>query len=244
MSTFVNTDTGQVLGIVDGRNSTGIQGWLDARTPAWRDRIEVVAIDPSATFRSALETALPAARISVDHWHLVRLANLMVTKVRQRVAQETKGHRGRKDNLAWARRMLLLRAGDRLSERAVHRLDHVFAHDDPTGEIGPPGASRNASGCCSRAPTSTPRTPPAASSESRCLPPTCPRPGGCGRPSTTGGTRSRPSSRPESRTPGPRPRTPASSTSSAPDGATATPTTTSAVSCYTATGRHAGGAHA
>lgn len=46
MSTFVNTDTGQVLGIVDGRNSTGIQGWLDARTPAWRDRIEVVAIDP------------------------------------------------------------------------------------------------------------------------------------------------------------------------------------------------------
>jgi transposase len=79
MSTFVNTDTGQVLGIVDGRNSTGIQGWLDARTPAWRDRIEVVAIDPSATYRSALDTALPAARISVGHWHLVRLASLMVT---------------------------------------------------------------------------------------------------------------------------------------------------------------------
>src|SRR6266498_1433728 len=67
MSTFVNTDTGQVLGIVDGRNSTGIQGWLDARTLAWRNRIEIVAINPSATFRSALETALPAARISVDH---------------------------------------------------------------------------------------------------------------------------------------------------------------------------------
>jgi hypothetical protein len=32
--------------------------------------------------------------------------------------------------------MLLLRAGDRLSERSVHRLDRVFAHDDPTGEIG------------------------------------------------------------------------------------------------------------
>jgi transposase len=85
---------------VDGRNITGIQGWLDARTPTSRDRIEVDAIDPSAMFRSALETALPAVRISVDHWHLVRLANLMVTKVRQRVAQETKGHRGRKDDLA------------------------------------------------------------------------------------------------------------------------------------------------
>ena len=31
---------------------------------------------------------------------------------------------------------LLLRAGDRLSERAVHRLDRVFAHDEATGEIG------------------------------------------------------------------------------------------------------------
>lgn len=60
----------------------------------------------------------------------------MVTKVRQRVAQETKGHRGRKDNLAWAHRLLLLRAGDRLSERAVHRLDRVFVHDDATDEIG------------------------------------------------------------------------------------------------------------
>jgi hypothetical protein len=66
----------------------------------------------------------------------VRLANLMVTKVRQRVAQETKGHRGREDDLAWAHRLLLLCAGDRLSERAVHRLDRVFAHDDATGEIG------------------------------------------------------------------------------------------------------------
>jgi transposase len=44
-ATFVNTGTGQVLGIVDGRNSTGIQGWLDARTPAWRDRIEVDSPD-------------------------------------------------------------------------------------------------------------------------------------------------------------------------------------------------------
>lgn len=56
--------------------------------------------------------------------------------MRQRVAKEAKGHGGRKDDLAWAHGMLLLCAGDKLSERAVHRLDRVFAHDDPTGEIG------------------------------------------------------------------------------------------------------------
>lgn len=136
MSTFVNAATGQVLGVVDGRGSAGIRAWLDARSEQWRARVEVVAIDPSASFRSAIEQALPDAAISVDHWHLVRLANLTVTRVRQRVAREQLGHRGRKEDLAWAHRMLLLRAGDRLSPRAGRRLEQVLLRDDPTGEIG------------------------------------------------------------------------------------------------------------
>lgn len=136
MSTFVNLANGQVLGVVDGRGAPGISAWLAARSPAWRARIEVVAIDPSAPFRSAITQVLPDARVAVDHWHLIRLANLMVTHVRQRVAREQNGHRGRADDLAWAHRMLLLRAGDQLSERATHRLANVLHHDDPTGEIG------------------------------------------------------------------------------------------------------------
>ncbi len=76
------------------------------------------------------------ARVSVDHFHLIQLANLMVTQVRQRVAREQLGHRGRKDNAAWAHRLLLLRAGDRLSPAALDRLFKVFAHDDPTDELG------------------------------------------------------------------------------------------------------------
>ncbi|WP_308259411.1 transposase [Pseudonocardia sp. H11422] len=63
-------------------------------------------------------------------------SNLAVTKARQRLAQEQYGHRGRKKNLAWAHRRLLLGAGDQLSERALRRLDHVLLNDDPTGEIG------------------------------------------------------------------------------------------------------------
>jgi hypothetical protein len=71
--------------------------------------------------------------VTNDRLGLVRLANLTVTKVRQRMAREQLGHRGRKGDLAWAHRMLLLRAGDRLSARALRRLDHVFRADD----IGP-----------------------------------------------------------------------------------------------------------
>jgi hypothetical protein len=80
--------------------------------------------------------------VTNDRLGLVRLANLTVTKVRQRMAREQLGHRGRKGDLAWAHRMLLLRAGDRLSARALRRLDHVFARDDPTGEIGAAAVQR------------------------------------------------------------------------------------------------------
>lgn len=136
MTTFVNLQTGQVIGVVDGRDSTAVATWLAARTPAWRERVEVVAIDPSAAFRATIHRQLPAAAVTVDHWHLIRLANLMVTQVRQRVAREHKGRRGTTADLAWAHRLLLLRAGDRLSGRAQHRLERVLWHDDPTGELG------------------------------------------------------------------------------------------------------------
>jgi transposase len=53
-----------------------------------------VAIDPCAVYRSAITGALPDAVIVVDHFHLVRLANQAVTKVRQRVTREHLGRRG------------------------------------------------------------------------------------------------------------------------------------------------------
>jgi transposase len=135
MSTIVDADSGQVLGIVDGRDSAAVGGWLSARSQAWRDRIQVVAIDPSAAFRKAIVDALSNAQISVDPFHLVQLANLMVTRVRQRLVRDREQRRGRKIDPAWAHRMLLLRGYDTLSARAKARLDLVFTTDDPTCEL-------------------------------------------------------------------------------------------------------------
>jgi transposase len=135
MSTIVNADCGQVLGIVDGRDSAAVGGWLAERSQAWRNRIEVVAIDPSAAFKKAITTQLPNAAISVDPFHLVQLANLMVTRVRQRLIREREHRRGRKIDPAWANRRLLLRGYDTLSVRAKAGLDAVFASDDPTDEL-------------------------------------------------------------------------------------------------------------
>jgi len=135
MSTIVNADCGQVLGIVDGRDSAAIKGWLTGRSPAWRDRVEVVAIDPSAAFRKAIAEQLPNAQVSVDGFHLVQLANLMVTRVRQRLVRDREHRRGRKVDPAWAHRMLLLRGYDTLSARGKARLQTVFDLDDPTDEL-------------------------------------------------------------------------------------------------------------
>jgi transposase len=135
MSTIVNVDCGQVLGIVDGRDSGAVGGWLTARSQAWRDRVEVVAIDPSAAFRKAITEQLPNAAVSVDGFHLVQLGNLMVTRVRQRLVRDREQRRGRLVDPAWANRTLLLRGYDTLSERGRARLDWVFATDDPTDEL-------------------------------------------------------------------------------------------------------------
>lgn len=135
MSTIVDLDTGQVLGVVDGRDHKGIGDWLFQRPLEWRLGIEVVAIDPSAAFRKALRMWLPRTAVSVDAFHMVQLANNAVTEVRQRMTQESRGRRGRATDPAWSYRRLLITAGDRLSDRAEARLTAVFATDDPKGKL-------------------------------------------------------------------------------------------------------------
>ena len=91
MTTLVDADCGRILGVVDGRDSAAVAAWLAARSPVWRAAVEVVAIDPSAAFRRALREQLPRAAVPVDAFHLVKLANDMLTRVRQRVTLEARG---------------------------------------------------------------------------------------------------------------------------------------------------------
>ncbi len=138
MTSFVNADPhvrGRLLGLVPGRSGGCVKGWLALQDQQFRDGIQIAVIDPSAPYASGIRAALPQAKIAVDHWHLVKLGNDALTGVRQRVARETHGRRGRKVDPAWAHRRLLLTAGDRLSERQRARLAQVLADDDPNGQI-------------------------------------------------------------------------------------------------------------
>jgi transposase len=71
----------------------------------------------------------------VDAFHLVKAANDALTAVRQRLARGHKGRRGRLVDPAWANRRLLLHGADTLSSAAWTRLEAVFDHDDPIGQL-------------------------------------------------------------------------------------------------------------
>src|SRR5450756_702871 len=60
MTTFVDLASGQVVGVVDGRDSAAVKTWLKSRPRWWRPRVRVVAIDPSA-LHAAVRSWLPKA---------------------------------------------------------------------------------------------------------------------------------------------------------------------------------------
>ena len=78
-----------------GRRAADVVDWLNApRSPAFRAGITHVAIDPAAAYAGAVRQALPDAVVVLDHFHLVQLANTMVTDVRRRLTRDTRGRRG------------------------------------------------------------------------------------------------------------------------------------------------------
>ncbi|MGI8523487.1 MAG: ISL3 family transposase [Nocardioides sp.] len=139
MTSIVDLDPASaagIIGLAPGRSGACVQSWLAVQSKEFRDGIEVVAIDPSAPYAAGIRRALPQARIVVDHFHLVMLANQMLTEVRQRVQRVQQGRRGMRVDPAWAHRRLLLRAGDTLGPKSLARLRMVLRTDDPTNEIG------------------------------------------------------------------------------------------------------------
>ncbi len=100
----------------------------------------MVVIEPSAPYASGIRAALPQARIAVDKWHLVALANQMVTEVRQRVTRARLGRRSTTTDRGWNNLRLLLTGADHLSGRQWDRLmagfDTTDPTADPTGELG------------------------------------------------------------------------------------------------------------
>jgi transposase len=74
-----------LLGQREGRTAAAVIDWLRERTPQFREAIDYVAIDPAAVYATAIRTPglLPNATLVVDHFHLVRIANDALTRLRR-----------------------------------------------------------------------------------------------------------------------------------------------------------------
>jgi transposase len=116
----------RLLDMVQGRSKAVFKSWLANRPQEWRDGIEVVAMDGFSGFKTAAAEELPDAVEVMDPFHVVRLAAEALDKCRQRVQQDTRGHRGRKGDPLYAARRTLLTGDGLLTEKQIERLDALF----------------------------------------------------------------------------------------------------------------------
>jgi transposase len=132
---LVDLEGGRLLDVVADRTTAAVHGWLDARSRDWLARVAVVALDPWRGYASALTVRLAHARVVVDHFHAIKLANAVVDQVRRRTQRAALGHRGRKRDPLYRIRKLLLTAAEQLTQRGRARLRAGLAAGDPTGEV-------------------------------------------------------------------------------------------------------------
>lgn len=127
--TRTRTGPSRLLAVVEGRSKQAFKSWLEAQTKAFRDRVEIVAMDGFTGYKTAAVETIDTVTTVMDPFHVVALVGDKLDRCRQRVQQETLGHRGRSgDPLYGIRRVARTRAG-LLTTKQQHRLAKVFADE-------------------------------------------------------------------------------------------------------------------
>ncbi|MGB5937721.1 MAG: ISL3 family transposase, partial [Ornithinimicrobium sp.] len=121
------TGPARLLDMVEGRSKQVFKDWLAARPQAWREGIDVVAMDGFTGFKTAATEELPDAVAVMDPFHVVRLAGEAMDKCRQRVQQDTCGHRGRAGDPLYKARRTLHTGAELLTEKQTARIKALFA---------------------------------------------------------------------------------------------------------------------
>ena len=123
------TGPARLLDMVQGRSKQAFAAWLAVRPQAWRDAVEVVAMDGFTGFKTATSEQLPDAVAVMDPFHVVRLAGDALDSCRRRVQQQLHGHRGRTGDPLYGARRTLHTGVDLLTDRQHARLDALFGAD-------------------------------------------------------------------------------------------------------------------
>jgi transposase len=86
---LVDLERGRLLDVVADRTRAAVDSWLGAQPQGWLAGVGMVALDPWRGYANALTARLEHATVVVDHFHAVRLANLVVDQSRRRTQQAT-----------------------------------------------------------------------------------------------------------------------------------------------------------
>ena len=124
------TGSARLLDLVVGRSAAALKTWLAHQSPTFRDQVEVIAMDGFGGYKSAATDALPEATAVMDPFHVVALAGAKLDLIRQRIQQQTCGHRGRTGDPLYGVRRTLRTRFPLLTDRQRTRLEAVFADDD------------------------------------------------------------------------------------------------------------------
>jgi transposase len=125
-----NTGPARLLDMVEGRSKKAFTDWLAERPKAWRDGLEVVAMDGFTGFKTATTEQLPDAVAVMDPFHVVRLAGDALDECRRRVQNDIHGHRGRTNDPLYRARRTLHTGADLLTDKQKRRIEALFATDE------------------------------------------------------------------------------------------------------------------
>jgi transposase len=124
-----------LLGLVEGRTADDAAYWLWRAGPAWRDAVQVVAIDMCSISASAVRRMLPQATLVVDLFHVVQLAVKMTGDVRRRVVRRKYGRRGRSGDPEYGVKGLLVRNLEHLRPEQFAKVMDTLSGDRDGQEI-------------------------------------------------------------------------------------------------------------
>ncbi len=123
------TGPARLLDMVSGRSKQVFKTWLDAQSAAFRDGIEVVAMDGFTGFKTAAAEVAPEAVAVMDPFHVVALAGDALDRCRQRIQQQTCGHRGRTGDPLYGIRRVLRTGAELLTDKQKKRLTAALNND-------------------------------------------------------------------------------------------------------------------
>jgi transposase len=132
---ILDLDSGRLIDVLPARSARAVTDWLASKPAPWRAGIRHVVIDPYQPYATAVAAQLPDARLVVDHFHVIRLANTALDEVRRRVQHTTLGHRGHKGDPLYRIRRRLLTGHEHLDPAGFARVLAWLDVGDPDGEV-------------------------------------------------------------------------------------------------------------